>query len=82
MILQSQTDAILGWVDQAGRPFLMDTWINGYSAPLLDTEQDIHNASGHIAEGITTLSFSRKRITQDPKVRRYFIVRVQETRNS
>lgn len=60
----------------------MDTWINGYSAPLLDTEQDIHNASGHIAEGITTLSFSRKRITQDPKVRRYFIVRVQETRNS
>lgn len=25
----SQTDAIIGWVDQNGRPFLMDTWING-----------------------------------------------------
>lgn len=63
----SQTDAILGWVDGSGRPFLMDTWIGGYTSPLLDISQDVTNATGSTVDGITTLSFSRKRITQDSK---------------
>jgi len=63
----SQTDAIIGWVDKAGRPFLMDTWINGYTAPLLDASQDLSNITGNTAEGLTTLSFMRKRSTGDTK---------------
>lgn len=67
--MQSQTDAILGWVDAAGRAFVMDTWINGYSAPSLDSDQDIlSNYTGSIVEGVTTLTFSRKRISPDTKV--------------
>uniref|UniRef100_A0A182FFV1 DOMON domain-containing protein n=1 Tax=Anopheles albimanus TaxID=7167 RepID=A0A182FFV1_ANOAL len=61
----SQTDAIIGWVDKSGRPFLMDTWINGYSAPKLDDRQDLYNASGAIQNGRTVLDFTRKRITGD-----------------
>ncbi|XP_015589186.1 uncharacterized protein LOC107264912 isoform X5 [Cephus cinctus] len=61
----SQTDAVLGWVDKTGRPFVMDIWLSGYSPPLLDASQDIYNASGYIKDGITTLQFSRKRITKD-----------------
>jgi hypothetical protein len=55
-------------VDKAGRPFLMDTWINGYTNPLLDPSQDLSNITGNTAEGLTTLSFMRKRSTGDPKV--------------
>lgn len=61
----SQTDAVIGWVDKTGRPFLMDTWINGYSAPKLDDRQDLYNASGKISNGLTILDFSRKRDTSD-----------------
>lgn len=62
----TQTDAVLGWVDKTnGRPFVMDTWISGYNAPLLDPSQDIFNASGKIENGMTSLTFSRKRITKD-----------------
>ncbi|KAG8041160.1 hypothetical protein G9C98_002148 [Cotesia typhae] len=64
----TQTDAILGWVDKTnGRPFVMDTWISGYSLPLLDPSQDIYNISGKIENGVTTLMFSRKRATKDTK---------------
>ncbi|XP_063905310.1 uncharacterized protein LOC135124283 isoform X2 [Zophobas morio] len=63
----SQTDAILGWVDKTGRPFLMDTWITGYTQPFLDSSQGIYNTAGRIVDGITTLSFTRKRISNDPK---------------
>lgn len=65
---QSQTDAIIGWVDKAGRPFLMDTWINGYTAPQLDSSQDLSNITGNTVDGLTTLSFMRKRSTGDTKV--------------
>lgn len=66
IFLQSQTDAVLGWVDKStGRAFVMDTWISGYSNPLLDSSQDIFNASGYIKDGETTLRFSRKRSTKD-----------------
>jgi len=67
-LAQSQTDAIIGWVDRAGRPFLMDTWINGYTAPQLDSSQDLSNITGNTADGLTTLSFMRKRSTGDTKV--------------
>lgn len=61
----SQTDAVIGWVDKNGRPFLMDTWINGFSPPKLDDHQDIYNLTGSIENGATTLEFTRKRITED-----------------
>ncbi|CAK1547848.1 unnamed protein product [Leptosia nina] len=64
----SQTDAVIGWVDsRSGRPFLMDAWLNGYSAPRLDSRQDISQARGESADGVTTLSFVRKRNTGDSK---------------
>ncbi|XP_048508918.1 uncharacterized protein LOC105690351 isoform X2 [Athalia rosae] len=64
----SQTDAILGWVDKGtGRAFMMDTWINGYQPPMLDSSQDVGNTSGSIQDGFTTLNFSRKRVTKDNK---------------
>lgn len=65
MIFQSQTDAIIGWVDKAGRPFLMDTWIVGRTAPKLDENQDVLNLKGKTEDGFTTLSFDRKRDTGD-----------------
>lgn len=63
----SQTDAIIGWVDKTGRPFMMDTWINGYNQPLLDASQSIYNISGRISEGATNLYFTRKRKSDDIK---------------
>lgn len=77
--IQSQTDAIIGWVDKAGRPFLMDTWINGYTAPLLDASQDLSNTTGSTVDGVTTLSFMRKRTTGDTKVRCYLRIFMPKT---
>lgn len=44
---------------------MMDTWINGYSAPQLDATQNIYNISGSSVNGVTTLEFVRKRATND-----------------
>lgn len=63
----SQTDAIIGWIDQNGLPFVMDTWINGYMSPKLDGNQDVYNISGRLENGVTVLEFTRKRATDDPK---------------
>ncbi|XP_059615678.1 uncharacterized protein LOC132261124 isoform X2 [Phlebotomus argentipes] len=63
-----QTDAIIGWVDKTGRPFLMDMWIVGKQSPILDSlpyRQDIYNTSGRIENGVTILEFTRKRISDD-----------------
>lgn len=46
----------------------MDTWITGYTQPLLDASQDIYNTNGRLQDGVTTLSFTRKRISNDEKV--------------
>lgn len=62
-----QTDAIIGWVDKNGRAFMMDTWINDYFGPKLDEHQNIYNTSGSVQNGVTTLEFSRKRMTNDDK---------------
>lgn len=43
----------------------MDTWINGYSSPKLDDNQDIYKTSGSIQNGVTILDFYRKRISKD-----------------
>lgn len=43
----------------------MDTWIQGYSAPLLDESQDVSAISGSINNGVTILDFTRKRFTDD-----------------
>lgn len=61
----SQTDAVIGWVDQTGKAFLMDTWITGYTKPRLDENQNIYNISGRTENGVTTLEFQRKRDTND-----------------
>ncbi|XP_063630295.1 uncharacterized protein LOC134801598 isoform X2 [Cydia splendana] len=64
----SQTDAIIGWVDpRSSRPFIMDTWVSGYAAPRVDTQQDITKEYGSLVDGVTTLSFVRKRDTKDSK---------------
>lgn len=63
----SQTDAVIGWVDKTGRPFMMDTWINGYAPPKLDDHQDIYNWTGRIENGQTILEFVRKRESSDPQ---------------
>lgn len=65
---QSQTDVVLGWIEKSGRPFLMDTWINGYSPPSLDISQDIYDVTGNTNDGVTTLAFTRKRATNDARV--------------
>ncbi|KAK9497677.1 hypothetical protein O3M35_004361 [Rhynocoris fuscipes] len=61
----SQTDAIIGWVDKSGRPFMMDTWIVGQTAPKLDESQDITNITGRTEDGVTTLTFERNPDTSD-----------------
>src|SRR5690349_885272 len=43
----------------------MDTWIQGYSAPLLDESQDVTGISGSINNGVTILDFTRKRFNND-----------------
>ena len=43
----------------------MDTWISGYSAPVLDPSQDISKSSGRIEDGQTILEFTRPRVTND-----------------
>lgn len=43
----------------------MDTWLNGYGAPLLDDSQNIYNISGNLINGVTTLGFTRKRASTD-----------------
>lgn len=60
-----KTDAILGWVEETGRYFIMDVWMEGYEPPLLDPVQDVANMSGHRRDGRTTLSFARQRYSDD-----------------
>lgn len=43
----------------------MDTWITGYSAPLLDDSQDVSASSGSSNNGVTILDFTRKRANED-----------------
>uniref|UniRef100_T1JGW5 DOMON domain-containing protein n=1 Tax=Strigamia maritima TaxID=126957 RepID=T1JGW5_STRMM len=63
--LMNNTDAIIGWVNEDGHYFMMDMWINGYTAPLLDGLQNVDNQAGMRNESGTTLFFSRKRQTGD-----------------
>lgn len=60
-----KTDAILGWVEETGRFFIMDVWMDGYEAPFLDPVQDVGNMSGSRQDGRTTLSFARRRYSGD-----------------
>ncbi|KAL1129683.1 hypothetical protein AAG570_012628 [Ranatra chinensis] len=65
----AQTDAVIGWIAKSGRPFIMDTWIVGQTAPLIDPSQNIYNVTGSSDEGVTTLTFTRKRNTGDSRVK-------------
>ncbi|OWR54530.1 hypothetical protein KGM_206516 [Danaus plexippus plexippus] len=64
----SQSDAVVGWVDsRSNRPVMRDVWLSGYKAPAADNRQDITQISGSLIDGVTTLSFVRKRDTGDNK---------------
>lgn len=43
----------------------MDSWLRAYEAPPLDPIQNLYNMSAWRENGITTLRFSRKRVTGD-----------------
>ena len=60
-----QTDAILGWVEPNGRYFIMDMWTTNYLAPVLEDKQHVDDMSGVLVDGVTTISFSGPRDTQD-----------------
>ncbi|CAM1310234.1 nahoda (predicted), partial [Pycnogonum litorale] len=61
----AETDAIIGWVEDSGRTFIMDTYLSGYSRPSLDQSQDIYNIKGTSQDGVVTIEFTRKRSTFD-----------------
>ncbi|XP_061384791.1 uncharacterized protein LOC116773511 isoform X2 [Danaus plexippus] len=64
----SQSDAVVGWVDsRSNRPVMRDVWLSGYKAPAADNRQDVTQISGSLVDGVTTLSFVRKRDTGDGK---------------
>jgi hypothetical protein len=70
LVVQSQTDAVVGWVEpRQGRAFAKDTFVSGYAAPRADDRQDLGAVSGRLDDGFASLSFVRKRDTGDPKVR-------------
>ncbi|KAI2797576.1 hypothetical protein BLOT_014110 [Blomia tropicalis] len=62
-----ETDAILGLVEESGRFFLMDSWLQAYEAPPLDPVQNLYNQTAWRENGITTLKFSRPRQTGDSR---------------
>lgn len=33
------SDAVIGWIQQNGQPFVMDTWITGYTPPKVSTNE-------------------------------------------
>ncbi|XP_067135324.1 uncharacterized protein [Centruroides vittatus] len=61
----TETDAILGWIEETGRSFIMDTWLDSYSTPTIDPNQNIYNATGQRVNGTTVLQFVRKHNTGD-----------------
>lgn len=65
MLPQPLTDAVIGWVENSGRYFMFDAWVRGYSVPIVDPSQGIKNETGKIEDGITTISFLKKRTTKD-----------------
>jgi hypothetical protein len=64
-LLQSLTDAVIGFVESNGRFFMMDMWTTGYLQPILESSQDLSRQVGIIEDGFTTLKFSRPRDTND-----------------
>ena len=64
-LLQSLTDAVIGFVESNGRFFIMDMWTTGYLNPILENNQDVSKQEGKIEDGITTMKFSRARNTND-----------------
>lgn len=61
---------ILGWWNPStGKYFMYDGWLRNYLSPTVDDHQGIFNKSASQIDGITTLNFARKRISQDALVR-------------
>ncbi|EDV25400.1 uncharacterized protein TRIADDRAFT_55459 [Trichoplax adhaerens] len=61
------SDVVIGWVDSNGKAYLQDRFANGRTLPALDDNQDYKLISGIEKNGMTTLKFSRKFNTEDPK---------------
>ncbi|XP_070567488.1 uncharacterized protein [Ptychodera flava] len=59
------SDAIIGWVTADGELEITDRWMSRYAMPPMDDDDNIYNKAGSHVNGITSLSFSRKRITTD-----------------
>ncbi|CAG0924190.1 unnamed protein product, partial [Notodromas monacha] len=63
-----QSDAVLGWIDRSGRAFIADMWIKGYTAPELDSNQDISDTSVVLEDGVVTVKFTRPRVSKDSQI--------------
>ncbi|XP_076346405.1 uncharacterized protein LOC143244864 isoform X2 [Tachypleus tridentatus] len=61
----TNSDAIIGWVNDIGQVTVIDTWLTDYEHPQYDVKQDIHKFSGEIKDGIFKLQFNRKINTGD-----------------
>ncbi|XP_050401897.1 uncharacterized protein LOC130010296 [Patella vulgata] len=58
------SDAVVGWIDN-GQVTLTDRWMTAKSLPTEDTKNDITGVTGDVINGVTTISFTRKRDTGD-----------------
>ncbi|KAK6188307.1 hypothetical protein SNE40_004509 [Patella caerulea] len=58
------SDAVVGWVEN-GQVTVTDRWMTAKSLPVQDTKNDITDVSGDVTNGVTTISFTRKRDTGD-----------------
>ena len=67
-LFQSQTDIVLGYVDQYDSSVLYDGWVLGYQGPSMDSQQNIINATIKREDGIVTMDFLRPRKTPDDNV--------------
>ena len=47
---------------------MFDGWIVGYQVPTKDRKQTFSNDTGTMEDGVTTLTFVRKRQSKDEKV--------------
>lgn len=62
----ANSDAIIGlFEEQAGRHFIMDTWLKDHVSPEIDQQQNIERTYAKRENGTTTLRFRRARLTGD-----------------
>ena len=60
---------MVGFADDRGRQTIFDGWLLGFRAPTRDARQNIADPSITVEDGIVTMDFKKKRVTNDDKVR-------------